>query len=63
MYLPLANRDTNQSCLLINIEKFDTEIKGTTENVMESEGKRWLNLHLVDQSKSVDDSSKAEKYE
>ena len=63
MYLPLANRDTNQSCLLINIEKFDKEIKGTTGNVMESEGKRWLNLHLVDQSKSVDDSSKAEKYE
>lgn len=40
MYLPLANGDTNQSCLLINIEKFDTEIKGTTGNVMESEGKR-----------------------
>lgn len=40
MYLPLTNRDTNQSCLLINIEKFDTEIKGTTGNVMESEGKR-----------------------
>ena len=42
MYLPLANRDTNQSCLLINIEKFDKEIKGTTGNVMESEGKTLI---------------------
>ena len=31
MYLPLTNRDTNKSCLLINIEKFDKEIKGTTD--------------------------------